>query len=120
MRPPPRPVRRLVWALSALLCAACGDDEAPVVEGVIDRDTFIEAYVDLRVATVEGSDLTLLDTARDSILATHGVDAESLLDFVEAYGRELDYMNELWSEVERRMEARGPEQADDAVPGRTS
>lgn len=88
--------------------AACGDQGVPVVEGVIDRQTFIETYVDLRAAAVRAEDLTIPEEERDRILERHGVDEQSLLAFVDAYGAELDFMNELWAEVERRVEALPP------------
>lgn len=91
--------------LAATVFACGGDRPVPVVEGIIDRETFIEAYVDLRASTVQGEELALPDEERDRILERHGVDEESLLAFVDAYGRELVYMNELWAEVERRFEA---------------
>jgi len=103
---------------SSLLCtallalAACGGDEEFVpVEGVIDRETFVATYVDLRSATIAGAELTLPNEERDRILARHGVEAESLLEFVEAYGRELDFMNQVWSEVQQRLDSLPPEPA---------
>jgi len=99
---------RAVCAIALSLSACRGEEQVPVVEGVIDRETFIEAYVDLRVATIEGSDLALPVEERDSVLAEHGVSADDLTAFVEAYGRYLDYMSSLWSDVEARLEARSP------------
>jgi hypothetical protein len=105
-----RATRRPLWLLLAsiiLTATACGGGSTvPVVEGVIDRETFIETYVDIRAETVQRAEIALPDEERDRILALHGVDAESLLSFVEAYGRELDFMNEIWAEVDRRLEAR--------------
>jgi hypothetical protein len=108
-----------LWSLCAsllLTTAACGGGgEVPHVEGVIDRETFIEAYVDVRAETLDGAELNLTNEERDRILARHGVDATSLLSFVEAYGRELEFMNEVWAEVERRLDARpaGPPPGSD-------
>jgi hypothetical protein len=82
-----------------------GGDAVPVVEGVMDRETFITVYVDLRAETITRSELTLAEEERDRVLARHGVDPDGLLAFVDAYGRELDFMNEVWSEIERRLEA---------------
>jgi hypothetical protein len=97
-----------LWAVLLALAACRGDERVPLVEGVIDRETFIEVYVDLRVATLEGQALALPEEERDRILASHGVDGEDLIAFVDAYGRELDYMNGVWSEVEQRLETRSP------------
>jgi len=104
-----RHAKALLWAVLLLVPLACGgDDHVPVVDGVIDRETFIETYVDLRSDAVGNRDLTLSDDRRDEILARHGVDEEALLAFVDASGSELDYMNELWAEVEDRIEALPP------------
>ena len=94
-----------------LALSACGSDETvPVVEGVIDRETFVSTYVDLRVATIqlEGSEIALPMEQRDSLLAAHGVSAEDLTAFVEAHGRELDYMSSVWGEIEDKLEAQTP------------
>jgi hypothetical protein len=99
----------LLGTVLLLVPLACGgDDEVPVVEGVIDRETFIETYVDLRSEAVANRDFALSADRRDEILARHGVDEESLLAFVDAYSAELDFMNELWAEVESRIEALPP------------
>jgi hypothetical protein len=95
-----------LWTALVVAVTACGEnDVVPIVEGVIDRETFIATYVDLRAATLAGSELALPDEQRDEVLAGHGVAAEGLEAFVEAYGRDLDYMNGVWSEVESRLEA---------------
>lgn len=99
----------LLGAVLLLVPVACGGDrEVRPVEGVIDRETFIETYVDLRSQAVGNRNLTLSEERRDAILARHGVDEESLLAFVDAYAAELDYMNEIWAEVESRIEALPP------------
>lgn len=104
-------------AVLALAAVGCSGDQVRLVEGVIDRDTFIETYVDLRIETLQGPESGLTDEQRDQVLALHGVTAESLLGFVDAYGRELEYMNEVWSEIERRFEAHSsaPETTEDST-----
>ena len=110
MFPHLRAARPSPWALCAsfvLTASSCGmGDSVPVVEGVIDRETFIATYVDVRAETLNRAELNLSSEERDSVLSIHGVDAESLLAFVDAYGRDLDYMNEVWAEIESRLEAR--------------
>lgn len=102
-------VNSALWSALALSVLACGrGDEVRVVEGVIDRETFIEVYVDLRAGAVRNPELALPEEERDRILSSHGVDEASLMAFVDAYGRELDFMNELWAEVERRVEELPP------------
>jgi hypothetical protein len=106
------------WLVLVAMSAACGgDDSVPIVEGVIDRETFIEVYVELRASGVRNPGFRISEEARDEILARHGVDEAALLTFVDAYGMELDYMNELWAEVERRIEALPPVTVEPAASG---
>jgi hypothetical protein len=89
------------------LAAACdGDAQGPAPADVIDRGTFIETYVDLRVAAVTSTEFRVSAEQRAEILARHGVDGEGLLRFADAHGRDLDYMNEVWAEVEARIQDR--------------
>jgi hypothetical protein len=108
----------LLLAMLTVIATACGGDEdVPVVEGVIDRETFIQVYVDLRDAAVRSPDLVVSEEARDDVLARHGVDEESLMAFIDAYGGDLDYMNELWAEVEQRVEALPPVPREESGSG---
>lgn len=100
--------RWLPTAVFMLLATACGGDEPTASDDGIDRETFISTYVDLRVATVSTEDLELSEAQRDSILGVHGVDGASLLRFTDLHGRDLDYMTEVWNEIERRMEEATP------------
>jgi hypothetical protein len=93
-----------------LLAAACsGDGENAVPGDVIDRETFIATYVDLRDAAVLSPEFQISSDQRAEILARHGVDGESLLRFADAHGRDLEFMNEVWVEVETRLQALGGE-----------
>ncbi len=94
---------RRAIALALTLTAACGGGN-DVPADVIDREAFITTYVDLRLATLETPDFRIPAERRAEILANHGVDGESLLRFAEVHGRDLDYMNEVWTEVETRMQ----------------
>lgn len=99
--------RRMPAIALLLLSVACGGDaQGPVPADVIDRETFIETYVDLRVAAVTSTEFRVSAEQRAEILARHGVDSESLLRFADAHGRDLDYMNEVWAEVEAGIQDR--------------
>jgi len=98
--------RALLPAL-VLAAAACGSDPS-VPADVIDRETFIATYVDLREAAIATPDFRVPPERREEILAAHGVDAESLIRFAEAHGTDLDYMNAVWIEVEARLEVLEP------------
>lgn len=104
----PHATALLATALALTFAACSGDHDVPVVEGVIGRQTFIDTYVDLRAEAARTRDLELSEEQRDEILARHGVDEDDLLAFVDAYGGELDYMSELWAEVESRIDSLPP------------
>jgi hypothetical protein len=96
-------------ALVALtsLAAACGEPTPPGGEP-IDREVFIETYVELRLAALAAEDFVVPPEEREEILARHGVDQEGLLRFAEVHGQDVDFMNEVWAEVERLIEERRP------------
>lgn len=109
-----------LWAVIALLIAltACrGGEGSP---GTVDRDTFLDAWVALRVAAAEASDGDLDGPERDRILAEHGVDEQDLVDFVQAHGADIGYMNELWSDVLERLYEEGVDLPAEEGPGMRS
>lgn len=91
---------------------ACGDSERT---DVIDRETFIDTYVDLRIAALDTDSARIGAADREAILARHGVSEDDLVEFVEVYGSELEVMRDVWNEVEVRMD-RTPEAADESRP----
>jgi hypothetical protein len=107
-------MKRTVAATALLLAlASCSSDTAEPADGeVIDRETFIATYVDLRRAAIRSPDFRLTPEARNEILSRHGVGAQDLIEFAEANGRDLELMNEVWTEVEARIQDSG----EDATP----
>jgi hypothetical protein len=106
-------MKRTVAATALLLAiSSCVSDTAEPAGDVIDRATFVDTYVDLRLAAVQSPDFRVSGEERDEILARHGVRGEDLIRFAEAYGRDLEFMNELWAEVEERFQ----ESSADATP----
>jgi hypothetical protein len=101
-------MRRRIPAIGLVfLAVACGGDaQGPMPADVIDREVFIETYVDLRVAAVAADSFRVSAEQRAEILARHGIDSDELLRFADAHGRDLDYMNEVWTEVETRIQDR--------------
>jgi hypothetical protein len=95
-----RPLALLAAGALAAACGGSGD--------AIDREVFIAAWVDLRVAALESDDLRLPPDRREAILARHGIDQEALLGFADVHGRDVEFMNGVWSEVERLLEERRP------------
>jgi hypothetical protein len=97
--------RALCLALVSAV-AACGGGETDVPPDVMDRETFISTYVDLREAVIATPDFRIPPEQRAEILSRHGVDGENLIRFAEAHGEDLDYMNEVWMEVDTRVQRR--------------
>jgi hypothetical protein len=95
----------LTLALTLAVSAACGDGD-PATAGLIDREVFIETFVELRLAAIRAGAFAVTPQERDEILGRHGVDADALLAFAGAHGGNPDYMTALWSEVDARLTAR--------------
>jgi hypothetical protein len=75
----------------------------------IDRELFIQTYVDLRVAALESDSQLLGDSERVDVLERNGVTAEALVRFAEVHGPDLEFMRDVWNDVELRMDALRPE-----------
>ena len=89
--------------LIGMASGACSDDPPSAVLDAIDRETFIEVYVDLRHVALRKVSGTVNSTERDSVLALHEVSEEDLRLFLEVYHTEADYMRDLWNDVEARI-----------------
>lgn len=105
-----------VLAVTTLLLVASGCGDASRNEGaLIPRETFIETYVELRVAGLRSADAVLSDSARAEILTRRGVSEEELIEFVTVRGPQLDFMRDLWNEIEMRMDS-VPAATADSLP----
>lgn len=101
----------LVAGALLLATTAC-DPGFPSSEGEarIDEETFIQAFVDLRLTALTGA---LTESERDRILAEHGATEEDLREFIEVHGRNVPYMSRVWTEVDHRIsEARDVDRMD--------
>lgn len=96
-----------VVALCLLATAGCGDRPSDR-DLAVSRARFIDTYVDLRVEALRAESETLTDSARATVLRRHGVTEEELLDFAEAMGGDLDYMRDVWNEIEARLDSLPP------------
>ena len=89
--------------LAALLAAAGCGDEGPAA--TISREVFVETYVALRVAELsERTDDGIPAEARERVLAERGVTEDELLTFAEVHGSDVNFMEQLWDDVENRLE----------------
>lgn len=75
-------------------------------EAELDRDTFVETYVELRVAAAGWEGAQLPEEERDRILESQGVSADQLREFVQVHGRNVPFMNEIWNEVSQEVTTR--------------
>lgn len=114
-RPVTRPWVPLLAALCIGLVVACGP--APE-EQTIDRETFIQTYVDLRVAALDTDTQRLAEPDREAILTRHGVTAEDLMRFAQVHAPELEYMRDVWNEIELRLDRTPPSSEATDAPSR--
>ena len=97
----------ILLAVALLPGASCTPDDSEGRRGaIISREAFIQAYVELRVEAlgIPGEELPL--ERRDQILESLGLDEDDLLDFVEARGRDIQFMRRVWEEVDSIMTER--------------
>jgi hypothetical protein len=94
-----------------LLAVACGGQAPPTA---LDREQFVETYVELRLAALKSPDRRITPEQRQQILSSRGITEDDLLAFAEAYGRDVDAMVAVWAEVEQRIAQRGA--TADSVP----
>ena len=95
-------VRRfiVVVPLVTALGLGCGGPADPV--GVIERETFVATWVDLRKAAMSAGGF-LPEPERARVLGRHGVTEDQLIAFADAYGADPRFMADVWTEVETRM-----------------
>ena len=87
----------LLLVLGTLACSGGSADS-------IDREVFIATYVDLRMAALETDSARIGIAERDEILQRHGVSADDMKTFTEVHSGDLDFMRDVWNEVEVRMD----------------
>ena len=97
-----RPLLRIVLAVLLPAMFACG--ESGDRNAAIDRDVFIQAYVELRTAALNTDSQRVADADRDSILTSLNLTAVDLIDFAAAWGSDVEFMRDLWNEVEARLD----------------
>ena len=88
----------------ALALAACGGSgSVPGAADAISRDTFIQAYLELRIEGLRSHGGEISIEARDLILEEVGVSEEELLAFVDYWGTDPEMMEGVWEEVDSLM-----------------
>ncbi len=87
-------------ALAALVAlTACGGGA-----DTIDRDVFVATYVDLRVAALQTDSARVAEGQREEILERHGVTEADLTTFAEVHAADLEFMRDVWADVEAAMD----------------
>lgn len=86
----------------ALLLPACGGGNT-ARDGVIERETFIATYVDLRLSALGTTTGVIEPSERSRILEKHGVTTDAMEAFAEAWGDDPAAMQAVWAEVQRRL-----------------
>lgn len=120
IRPPVSiPTLAVALGLASLLVACEPDIPSSEGEAPVDRETFIETYVELRLEALKWDGGRLPEEERDRILRELGVTADDLRAFVQVHGRNVPFMADVWTEVEERMARRagsegppGPEEGE--------
>ena len=97
---------RWLWLVALTVGASCGGDgAAPVAdEQTISQEAFIEAYIALRVVGLRAPQQLIPPEDRLRVLSEQGVTEEELLEFVEVHGQDVERMQDIWNEVERRLD----------------
>jgi hypothetical protein len=93
---------RGLLAMGLAFSAACSE-ETPVTS--VDRETFVATYVELRRAAMENPNGRISPERKEQILTARGLTEEDLLAFAEAWGRDVDTMAAIWTDVEQRLHA---------------
>ena len=91
----------LLLATTLLLAANCAADKK---SEAIDREVFVGVYSDPRIAAVETDSGSISLAGRDSILDAFGVTQEDLVIFLEAHVEDLEFMRDVWNDIELRMD----------------
>ena len=91
---------------SVLFAAACGGEDAAAVDlaAAIDRDVFVQTYVELRLEALDNSATVITKAELDQILNERAVSEEELRHFVEVHGADVEYMRDLWKEIEDQID----------------
>ena len=99
----------MVFIVALTVWWSCTDAATVVLEGTAEREVFIETYVDLRAKAMAAGTTEIEAGVRDSILAVYGVTGEGLVEFIDIHGEDVQFMGDLWSEIEELLTERPEE-----------
>lgn len=95
-----RGVRKSLTGGLLCLLFACGGERAPEAGGTISRDVFVGTYVELRMAALHSPDGRVSPEAKAEILEAKGVTEADLLEYVDLNGARVQFMVEVWAEID--------------------
>ena len=110
---PTRPSAFSLLVVSVACLSGCVGGGGPD-DGALDRATFIDTYVDLRATALSTETGELSDALRAEVLERHGVSEDAMTGFVETHGQDVAFMQEVWDEIEVRLDSTHP--PADTVP----
>ncbi|HKK93287.1 MAG TPA: hypothetical protein VJ925_07610 [Longimicrobiales bacterium] len=102
----PRPIRRVAGLVVCVGMTAaapgCAGESPPET---IDREAFVDAYVEIRTAALLRSQPALEGPVKDSVLRELGVTEEQLLTFADVHGDDLEFMRGVWADVSTALDS---------------
>ena len=117
--------RLIVPIFAMTLCWSCSDGTTDVPADTAGREAFIEAYLGLRITALTLRSTVFEGRIRDSVMTVHAVTEQDLRDFIDTHGEDVEFMRDLWIEVEARLterieenqRAEADDEADDGTAG---
>jgi hypothetical protein len=88
-----------------LLIAACGGEGASATDagGAIERELFVQTYVELRIESFDNSPQIISDGEREQVLTERGVSDEELRHFLDVHGSDVVFMRDVWADIEAQI-----------------
>ena len=94
--------------------AACAGEGAPDPSRTIARDVFVDTYAELRMTALGSPTGRVSPSAKAEILRANGVTEADLLEFVDVHGPRVQFMVEVWAEIDDTLRALRAENSDPA------
>jgi hypothetical protein len=88
------------------LCWSCGGSTTDLPQDTAGREAFIGAYLDLRMEALSLGSNLIGDELRDSVLTVYDVTEQDLRDFVDVHGEDVQFMHDLWTDIDTRLTER--------------
>lgn len=90
----------LFWLICSAAVCACSPPQDP---NAIDRETYIETYVQILRAAAAAPDSSAATDSALSILARRQLTEDRLTAFAIRHANDPSYLADAWGEIERRL-----------------